>query len=566
MRLFYFLLAFQRKSRITMEQLWEELQAAVLEGDLSKVTRLLKAFDLIQDSKICTRSMTAKRAKLNMMTKQMQFTLLDIAIYNDHLNIVKLFLDKKFTLEFEKSDGHNDIKMFDYNVPLLHTAVNTGNKSLVELLLKSGADVNEKALTSRCTCSKGCFRPESKTAAIHFAAKRNYEEIVSVLLEYGASVATLDLDKQNAMHFAAAEGNLSMTKFLFNLDPLIFDCYSEYGHLPLHHAAICGHKEVVLFLLNHPYGDLDRAMRGTMAAACRNGHTEIVEILLNRGFEINNKLNSYYTALHTATTNKQYKVVKFLLDQGANVHEKTTSGNTALFLAVQYCNVEITELLLQYGADVFEYCNGESIILHVMSIYHPCEEILEVLLFHQADPHFKDRFGRTPLQRAVTGSFNHFNDAFPLIKWTVKKYFGCTDVCAEHLSTISNHLNLVTYWNNCVEEMKIVTEEIINNTNVKFIDIMESQSPTRLASYAGNQNIIEAFSPEALKSKFPIYGGIMKKDFEKGIARRKLQDTARRSFCALYDKNDQKLPQLPIIFIDRVISHLSNKDLINFTQ
>lgn len=551
-----------------MEQLWEELKAAALEGDLSKVKSLLEAFDLIEDSKICTRSMKAKRAKLNLMTKQMQYTLLDIAVCNEHLDIIELFLNNNFTLEFQTSDEY-DIEMLDRNVPLLHTAVDARNKSLVELLLKSGANVNEKTQNTRVSWSdSGCFVTGLKTTPLHIAAENNDKEIALELLKYGANIATVGCSKRNAMHFAASGGHLSMVKFLFDRDPLMVNCYSDFHQLPLHEAAKNGHGEVALFLLNYPYKNPDCVMKPVMAAACENGLIEIVEILLNRGFEVNTKISSYQkcTALLIAAYSNQDKVVKLLLDRGANVDEKTTSGDTALFFAVWYRSSKIAELLLQHGANIYEYHNGES-ILHVAStIYNAHQEdgILETLLFHQADPNAKDQDGRTPLQRAL--QIVLFNNALPLIKWTVKKYLDCTDVCAEHLSMISKDSNLMTYWNNCAEEMKIISGEMIYNTNVKFIDVMESQSSTQLASYARNQNIIDAVTSEALKSKFPIYGNVLQRTLEKGIVRRQLQDTARRVFCTLHDKNDQKLPQLPIIIIDHVISFLSNNDLINFTQ
>lgn len=333
----------------------------------------------------------------------------------------------------------------------------------------------------------------------------------------------------------------------------------------MHYAARFGHKEVVIFLLNYPYNDLNRVLGGAMYLSCRSGRIEIVEALINRGFDMESKIDpcQRYTALHVATYTGEHQIAQLLLDRGANVHAKDYENKTALFNVA--LSVETAKVLLNYGANPNEIFMGRT-ILHLISMkYTLCrdpQELLETLL-PKADPHIKNYDQKTPLE--VATERGNFFLVLPLIKWTVKKYFTNSDVCAENFATISQHSNLLTYWNDCRKEMQIIRDEMIHDTNVKLVDIMQEQSLTQLASYARNQTIVESFNPQVLESKFPIYYDLLEEAFEKGMLRRKLQDRARKVFCCLYDKNDEKLPELPITFTDQVFSYLNNNDLINFS-
>lgn len=118
---------------VPTKQLRGRLSRAVQRGDLKRTRDYLEAFD-VDDDKIYTRSMTAKRAKFQPLTKQQQYDLLSFAISKRHLKVVKELIHKGFCLNFED--------LASVEVPLLQKAVETGDKDLVEILLINGADVN----------------------------------------------------------------------------------------------------------------------------------------------------------------------------------------------------------------------------------------------------------------------------------------------------------------------------------------------------------------------------------------------------------------------------------------
>ena len=90
------------------------------------------------------------------------------------------------------------------------------------------------------------------------------------------------------------------------------------------------------------------AKNTALRIASKEGHVELVEMLLNNGANVNAK-NSYgVTALHIASREGHTDIVAMLLEKGADVNAKTNWGDTALMAASWKGHKEIVKLLKQY--------------------------------------------------------------------------------------------------------------------------------------------------------------------------------------------------------------------------
>ncbi|WP_051420631.1 ankyrin repeat domain-containing protein [Helicobacter pametensis] len=103
-------------------------------------------------------------------------------------------------------------------------------------------------------------------------------------------------------------------------------------------------------------GDLNSRWRGMtpLYNACRSGWADIVELMINRGADVNAK--SYgETVLLKAAGKKVNDVTlaKVLLSNGADVNAQDTQGNTALYHAIMNKNGKMIKLLLDNGADMY---------------------------------------------------------------------------------------------------------------------------------------------------------------------------------------------------------------------
>jgi ankyrin repeat protein len=91
----------------------------------------------------------------------------------------------------------------------------------------------------------------------------------------------------------------------------------------------------------------DNEHEPALIAAIRNGHVDIVKVLLAEdNIDVDALTQSNSGALHLALELKQEEVAHLLLDRDADPHLLTLKNENALFYAVRNNHVNITERLL----------------------------------------------------------------------------------------------------------------------------------------------------------------------------------------------------------------------------
>ncbi|MFZ5950501.1 MAG: ankyrin repeat domain-containing protein, partial [Candidatus Rifleibacteriota bacterium] len=108
----------------------------------------------------------------------------------------------------------------------LHIATINGHLSAVNVLIKSGAEVNIQDRLKAYT-------------PLHYAAFYNYPKIVKFLLSRRADPHIQDKDGYFPLHLASANGCSSIVEILLDhrANP---NCLNCYGQTPLHLAAMAG--------------------------------------------------------------------------------------------------------------------------------------------------------------------------------------------------------------------------------------------------------------------------------------------------------------------------------------
>ena len=127
-----------------------------------------------------------------------------------------------------------------------------------------------------------------------------------------------------------------------------------------------------------------------------------IQILIERGADVNAKINDGYTSLHWASYFNAIETANFLIEKGADVGAKTNGGWTPLHTAASKDNIELAKLLLEAGADVEAKNVYEVTPLHVAS-FHNALEIAKLLLDRGSDVEAKNNRGRTPLDMTRYG-------------------------------------------------------------------------------------------------------------------------------------------------------------------
>jgi len=179
----------------------------------------------------------------------------------------------------------------------LHSAVVTGEKEMVELLLDNKADVS--------------LTDEAGNTPLHYAAGMNNKPAMELLLARGARI----------------------------------DARTNLGRTPLHLAAEMDESgRLTLYSIFHP-------AKGSVPVMAASDE-EVMEWLVANGAAIDAKDNSGATPLHLASLYGLNNKVIFLLTHGADPNAGTAGNSRPLHYAVLQHRLEVMASLLANKADV----------------------------------------------------------------------------------------------------------------------------------------------------------------------------------------------------------------------
>jgi ankyrin repeat protein len=154
-----------------------------------------------------------------------------------------------------------------------------------------------------------------------------------------------------------------------------------------------------------------------LSMASRYGNLNEVQKLLDEGADVNWTNECGCTALYYACFKGHVEVVQLLLDRGAQMDiQDDSDGTTSLMMAIQFGHVEVVKLLLDRGALIDIQNNwGGTALMFAICPFCGKTECVRLLLEKGADMSIKDKDGKTAKDRAMEkeekGQDNgHYND------------------------------------------------------------------------------------------------------------------------------------------------------------
>jgi ankyrin repeat protein len=262
-------------------------------------------------------------------------------------------------LAIPETDINANGRTNNHSCSALSIAANEGHVDVVELLIKSGADVNTTSLFFGWT-------------ALHEAVHMNRFDIAKILIANGADVSAKP-DETPLMVAAGFIGRKSpcqkeMFQLLIDSGAGVNDKGLQ-GMTPLHLAARACHTVAVECLLENGANTIsmsDETWFEPIHHACSNYNTAIWRRWANReGIPDTAYMWGYREDDNTADTTP---IIKLLLAKGADVNAVGTMHTTPLFLAIQSRDERRVRLLLDMGADLtsrlasFDETLGETIL------------------------------------------------------------------------------------------------------------------------------------------------------------------------------------------------------------
>jgi len=207
-----------------------------------------------------------------------------------------------------------------------------------------------------------------------------------VLVGCGPSVPDMDI------HDAAADGNIEAVKYHLANGINVDAVNDRPWKTPLSLATREGHKEIVKLLIakGADVNVKDKREQTPLHAAAFGGHKEIAELLIANGGDVNAKDDNGGTPLHWAAGSGTKEVTELLIAKGADVNEKDHNGQTPLDIANKS---EIADLLRKHG--------GKHGTIHGAASGDDIEAVKEFLDAGK-DVNAKDKgLGATPLHWAI---------------------------------------------------------------------------------------------------------------------------------------------------------------------
>lgn len=167
---------------------------------------------------------------------------------------------------------------------------------------------------------------------LHWAAEKDHYEIAEMLLDAGADLEAMTSWDATPFDWAATMGSARVADLLLarGAKGMNVVAAANLGKLDLVRyfldsgARLTFPRRVAASELNDEVVADSARVKGDVIShafygACRNGHTQVAELLLDRGADVNAKGILGGTGLHWAAINGHKKTVAFLLAHGADL-------------------------------------------------------------------------------------------------------------------------------------------------------------------------------------------------------------------------------------------------------
>lgn len=198
--------------------------------------------------------------------------------------------------------------------------------------------------------------------ALHVACLNGDEDIVDQLIKAGADCYSRNIHNCCPSHLAAQGGSLKCLKLIIckGIDlgcAKYLDCKGMYGNSVLHYAVQNGHSEMTKFLIQEAGFDVNQRNNLTetplhLAAGAHCAGSELLQLLLDAGSDLNSMTAWGDTAAHYAALSGNAINLQFIIEAGCKVTKNPDSNHEATKLCRQF-NLSKASFLYEKQAGFF---------------------------------------------------------------------------------------------------------------------------------------------------------------------------------------------------------------------
>ncbi|XP_059185716.1 protein phosphatase 1 regulatory inhibitor subunit 16B [Centropristis striata] len=231
---------------------------------------------------------------------------------------------------------------------------------------------------------------EDGLTALHQCCIDNYEEMVKILLDRGATVNAQDNELWTPLHAAATCGHAGLVKILIahgadllavNSDGnMPYDLCEDDPTLDIIETAMAN-RGITQEMINETRASTERRMLGD------------VQELLRQGEEVNQQDTQGATLLHIAAASGYSQAAELLLEGGARMDLRDSDGWQPLHAAACWGQMHVAELLVSHGASLnaktfldetpIDLCEDEEFRAILLDLKHKHDIIMKSQLKHK---------------------------------------------------------------------------------------------------------------------------------------------------------------------------------------
>lgn len=264
-----------------------------------------------------------------------------------------------------------------------------------QMLLEKGTDVN---ITDE----------ETKSTALHIAAKNGNKDILDLLLSKGADCNAQDSTEQSPLHHTATKDHLYCCQRLLKCPDLNVNIQNKTHDTPLHRAAKEGRRAICNIMLQHPDINVNaKNKRGMIPLhlATLENHGSIIELLMEYGADFKIRDKNFHLPIHYAAQKGFPESCEVLLsntseaDKDKQLRANLKDGKTPLMLAAKggyhRCCAKLTNI------NINKQDKEGNTALHYAAI-GGFENTIDELLNMGANPNTENKKGKTPVLEAAS--------------------------------------------------------------------------------------------------------------------------------------------------------------------
>ncbi|ORX63539.1 ankyrin, partial [Anaeromyces robustus] len=358
---------------------------------------------------------------------------------NGEYPLIKAFYQEKINIfEYLLSQGANHKIKNNNGVSLLTLALSKKKYDMIQCLLNQHIDINEKDTNGNYPIIKAIRLNDLKSVQLLMeyginnninmditdingspplilAYRLNFMEIFYYLIKF-LDINKKDTNGNHLLFYTSLKNDIETTKFLIKVGSDI-NLKDKLGDSIFNKMLYNNNQDIMLELLNHTnlllnepncrgetpliisiklyksnnrynnkYSDIinlliekgsnlnhiDKSGKSALVYAVSNGLSKITKLLIENGANINhhfgdnnisiliyaiqqNKVTikeGYYGDIERIESNHTNGIIKYLIDNNADINYKDADGKSALIYSLHNNNDEISEYLINYGADV----------------------------------------------------------------------------------------------------------------------------------------------------------------------------------------------------------------------